>query len=39
MTEQLHKPVKIIGGKCIMPRDKLLLRPPNIHNFKYIGPT
>ena len=25
MTQQLHKPVKIIGGKCIMPPDKLLL--------------
>jgi len=40
MTQQLHKPVGIIGGKCIMPRDELLLGPPNIHNFKYgiLGP-
>jgi len=30
MTEQLHKPVGIIGGKCIMPREEILLGPPNI---------
>jgi len=39
MTQQLHKPVSIIRGKYIMPRDELLHGPQNIHNFKYIWPT
>jgi len=36
MTQQLHKPVGIIGGKYIMPHDELLQGQSNIHNFKYI---
>jgi len=33
MTQQLHKPVRIIGGKYIMLRNELLLGLPNILKF------
>ena len=39
MTQQLYKPVGIIAGKYIMPRDELLLGLPNILILSIFGPT